>query len=144
MHPLHHPHLRLHWGPAPPQKQDADAVVDISLGGRAQAGGEVGGRASLWAPVGWGGVYAAGMRLSWPLQVVLGLVLGGAIILLDHAWSGAALPALSVAIAAQFAWMWRQGHQAEVRRGLMALLVLGLLGLVLFKGADYLEATRRF
>ncbi|AFD27747.1 hypothetical protein [Deinococcus gobiensis] len=84
------------------------------------------------------------MRLSWPLQVVLGVLLGGGIILLDQGWPGAALPAFTVVVAAQFAWLWRQGHHAEVRRGLVALSVLGLLGLILFKGADYIEATRGF
>jgi hypothetical protein len=84
------------------------------------------------------------MRLSWPLQVVLGVLLSAGILLLDRVWPGAALPAFSVVLAAQFAWLWRQGQHTEVRRGLLALLVLGLLGVVLFKGADYIEATRGF
>ncbi|KQR28014.1 hypothetical protein [Deinococcus sp. Leaf326] len=84
------------------------------------------------------------MRLSWPLQVVLGLLLGGVLILLDQVWPGTALPAFFLVIAAQFAWKWRQGQQAEARRGLLALLVLGLLGVILFKGGDYIEATRGF
>lgn len=84
------------------------------------------------------------MRLSMPLQFVLGLLVGGAIILVDHIWPGAARPIIVVVIAAQLVWMWRQGHHAEARRSLLTLLILGLLGVILFKGADYIDATRGF
>lgn len=79
------------------------------------------------------------MRLSVPLQVVLGLLLLTVVTVLDATiWPQAMHTALAVWIAGQLVWSWCQGRRGDVKQ----VLLLMLFAAALFVGANAIDSSR--